>query len=150
MEWQRHQSSPLIGPMTTPATWEPGTTSRSAKKVHAAPYTVLDFDGMDGNPPTTPDQLERHIEASLALIRWMREALEAELAAILFTGGKSLHAWIRTPDQDALQSIKNVADPLGIDPGLIGHPEHPCRLPGQVHSKTRKLSRVLWLQVPGD
>jgi hypothetical protein len=28
---------------------------------------------------------------------------------------------------------------------LIGHPGHPCRLPGQRHTKTGGISRVLWL-----
>lgn len=142
--------SARVGPMTTPAAWKPGSTSRSSSNVLAAPYTVLDFDGMDGTPPTTPEELELHVLASLALIRWMREAQEAELAAILFTGGKSLHAWIKTPNHEALQSIVDVAEALGIDRGLIGHPEHPCRLPGHLHGKTGLLSRVLWLQLSYD
>jgi hypothetical protein len=44
-----------------------------------------------------------------------------------------------------LQSLRNTATALGIDAGLIGRPEHPCRLPGQCHEKTGGLSRVLWL-----
>jgi hypothetical protein len=45
-----------------------------------------------------------------------------------------------------LKSLRPVLDPFGIDGSLIGHPEHPCRLPGQVHAKTGKMSRVLWLR----
>lgn len=135
-----------VGPMVSPATWPPGTVSRSTANVQGSPYTVLDFDGFDGKAPGTPEELSEHIAASLAIVRWMREALSWELAAILFTGSKSIHAWFHTPPQDALESLRHTAPALGIDAGLIGHPEHPCRVPGWAHPKTGKRGRVLWLQ----
>jgi hypothetical protein len=67
---------------------------------------------------------------------------------IVWTGSKSIHAWFHSPPTGVLQSLKNNACALGIDPGLIGRPEHPCRLLGQRHSKTGGMSRVLWLQAP--
>ena len=143
-----HNTTDAIGPMTTPAIWRPGTVSRTASHVLASPYTVLDFDGFDGIKPTTPDELETHLHASLALIRWLRERLHWRLAAILHTAGKSLHAWFRTPPPEVLETLRHAAHPLGIDAGLIGRPEHPCRLPGQVHQGTGGISRVLWLAVP--
>ena len=84
---------------------------------------------------------------SLAMIRWVCEGLEWELAAILHTGGKSLHAWFRTPPVDIMESLKAAAAELGIDAGLIGRPEHPCRLPGQKHAGTGGWSGVLWLEI---
>ena len=140
------QSTDRIGPMTTPATWQPGTISRAAGQVLATPYTVLDFDGLDGIKPANKDELARHVRDSLALIRWLREAMDWRLAAILWTGGKSLHAWFHTPPRAVLDSLAAVAKPLGMDAGLIGRPEHPCRLPGQVHGKSGKRSQVMWLQ----
>jgi hypothetical protein len=137
-----------IGPMTSPAIWKPGTCSRSAGNVISSPYTVLDFDGFDGIKPSTPAELERHLRDSLAIIRWLRDFFRWELAAILHTGGKSLHAWFHAPPDDILQSLKTPAGGLGIDSGLIGRPEHPCRLPGQIHHVTGRISRVLWLQSP--
>ena len=142
-EWQNAQR---VGPMTTPAIWKPGTHSRAAENVVASPYVVLDFDGLDGRKPQTPEEIEAHLRTSLAMIRWIREGLHWELAAILFTGSVSLHAWFHAPPQDVLESLRNTAATLGMDAGLIGHPEHPCRLPGQRHSKTGGMSRVLWLQ----
>jgi len=142
MEWQA--TSDPIGPMTTPAIWQPGTHSRTATQVLSAPYTVLDFDGFDGIKPTTPEELDHHLHASLALIRWLRESLRWQLAAILHTGGKSLHAWFHTPPPSVLTTLRDAAGPLGIDAGLIGKPEHPCRLPGQRHHETGNLSRVMW------
>jgi hypothetical protein len=143
------QNEPKIGPMTTPAIWKPGTVSRTCENVFASPFTVLYFDGFDGSKPETPEEIARHVRDSLALIRWIREGLQWQLAAIVWTGSKSLHAWFHTPPPAALESLKSTAGALGIDGGLIGRPEHPCRLPGQCHEKTGGRSRVLWLEVPG-
>jgi hypothetical protein len=145
-EWQEAGAGE-IGPMVTPAVWKPGTVSRAGENVLEAPYTVLDFDGFGGVKPVTPAEKEAHIRDSLAMIRWVREGLEWELAAILHTGGKSLHAWFRTPPVEIMESLKSAAGELGIDAGLIGRPEHPCRLPGQRHAGTGGVSRVWWLEM---
>jgi hypothetical protein len=144
--WQLAADPP--GPMITPAVWKPDVHSRTIANVLSAPYTVLDFDGFDGIHPTTPGELRSHLRASLALVRWLRERMDWDLAAIVWTGGKSLHAWFHTPSAAALQSLHDVAPSIGLDAGLIGHPEHPCRLPGWRHEKAARLSRVLWLRAP--
>lgn len=140
--------SPLeeLGPMTTPATWKPETVSRSQGAIASAPFVVLDFDGQEGRKPATAPELERHLSESLALVRWLKDRLRWRLAAILSTGGKSIHAWFEDPGPACLESLRPTFAPFGIDGGLIGHPEHPCRLPGQIHSATGKRSRVLWLR----
>lgn len=145
-EWALSSSNERVGPMTSPAIWNANTTSRSKSNVLIAPYTVLDFDGFDGIAPKTPEQREAHIRASLALIRWLREDLRWNLSAIVYTGSKSVHAWFRAPAQDVLASLTAVANPLGLDAGLIGRPEHPCRLPGHIHEKTGVRSEVLWMK----
>jgi hypothetical protein len=141
--WQEASSA---GPMISPAIWKPGTISRSADNVLLSPYVVLDFDGLDGISPTTPAEIHRHVSDSMALVRWIREGLQWKLAAIVWTGSKSIHAWFKNPGNAALQSLKDAASVLGVDAGLIGRSEHPCRLPGHPHAKTGKSSRVLWLQ----
>lgn len=146
-DWQH---APRVGSMTAPSTWKPATTSRTRSNVQDPKYVTLDFDGIDGMKPEGQKAIDEHIRESLALIRWIREGLCWDLAAILFTGGVSLHAWFRIPPADVLDSLKNAAKTLGIDKGLIGQPEHPCRLPGQRHAKTGKLSRALWLQTPTE
>jgi len=135
-----------VGPMVSPATWPTGTVSRSAENVATSPFVVLDFDGFDGIKPETPEALRDHISSSLAITRWLRESLGWHLAAVLFTGSKSIHSWFQTPPATALESLKHTAPALGVDAGLIGRPEHPCRLPGWLHEKTGNVSRVLWLQ----
>lgn len=134
-----------IGPMISPATWRPGTTNRTREHVERAPYVVLDFDGQPGWSPRNAGELEAHLAQALAVSRWLREGLGWRLAAVLFTGSKSIHSWFRNPGKAALESLKAAAPSLGIDAGLLGHPEHPCRLPGQRHAKTGQLSRLLFL-----
>jgi hypothetical protein len=138
------------GPMISPATWKPGTVSRTAENVLTSPFVVLDFDGADGIAPTTPEEIQKHISDSLALTRWIREGLRWNLAAVIWTGSKSIHSWYENPGNEALQSLRTAASALGIDSGLVGRPEHPSRLPGQRHAKTGGMSRVLWLQNPTE
>ncbi|MDP3851049.1 MAG: hypothetical protein Q8Q59_11135 [Luteolibacter sp.] len=145
--WQELPAE-TVGPMISPATWPTGTISRAAENVASSPFVVLDFDGFDGLKPQTPQEINRHVRDAIALVRWIREGLQWQLAAIIWTGSKSIHAWFHNPGNAALQSLRDAASALGIDAGLIGRPEHPCRLPGQRHAKTGGMSRVLWLQTP--
>lgn len=142
-EWCACPVGGRCGPMVSPAIWKPGTVSRAQSEIASASYLVLDFDGFDGVPPP---KLGPHLAASLATIRWLRDVEGWQLAAILWTGNKSLHAWFHTPPRDAVEHLHPMALALGMDPTLIGHPEHPCRLPGHSHAKTGFISRVLWLQ----
>jgi hypothetical protein len=146
-EWQ---SAPehTVGPMISPSTWPAGTFSRTAANVLTSLFVCLDYDGFDGIKPSTPKELREHVAASLSITRWLREGLGWRLAAIVWTGSKSIHAWFHTPPPAVLQSLKDTSAALGIDSGLIGDAAHPCRLPGQIHEKTRQRSRVLWLQNP--
>jgi hypothetical protein len=91
--------------MISPATWKPGTVSRSGENVLSAPFVVLDWDGLDGIPPVTPAEIQKHLNDCLALIRWIREGLRWQLAAIVSTGGKSLHAWFRSPPAAVMESL---------------------------------------------
>ena len=134
--------------MISPATWMPSIFNRSATNVQSAPFTVLEFDELDGRKPETPDEKKALVHHALAVTRWLREEQGADLAAIVHSGNKSLHAWIDTPDAEALQSLRDVSEALGIDRSLISSPEHPARLPGMLHEKSKKRSRTLWLAEP--
>jgi hypothetical protein len=148
--WQcLHEPAENIGPMVTPSTWKPGTVSRTRENVAAAPYVILDFDGPKGWKPHNQADLDRHIAESLAIVRWLKEDRQWNLAAIVYTGNKSLHAWFDHPGESLLSSLRESLPILGIDKSLIGHPEHPARLPGKVHDKSGKMSRVLWLRYNG-
>jgi len=79
------------------------------------------------------------------IVRPLR-ALGRSLSAILWTGSKSLHIWFEMPPEDHVAALTESMATLGIDPSLIGKPEHPARLPGVIHKKTGKRSQTLWLQ----
>ena len=140
------QDAPNVGPMVAPCVWKPGTLNRTAENVERSPFVVLDFDGVNGKPPSTAEEISQHVQDSLAIVRWLHSELYWNLAAIVWTGSKSLHAWFHSPPAAAVHSLRTTASALGVDPGLVGRPEHPCRLPGQLHAKTGGMSRVLWLQ----
>lgn len=147
-EWLNAPQGTRIGPYVAPSTWRPGSFSRSNTNVLTDPYTVLDFDGLDGIQPQTPEQKMELVNAGLALTRWLRDVLHWQLAAILLTGSKGAHVWFRTPPSPILDSLNTVHREFGLDSKLIGHPAQPCRLPGHAHPKTGNLSRVIWLQQP--
>lgn len=120
-----------VGPMVAPAIYPAGAVSRNKVDVVDAPYLVLDFD-------------ERSRAESLAIVRWLREDLEWDLAAMIWTGGKSVHAWFHHPGAACVEELAQTARLIGIDKSLIGAPEHPCRLPGQIHKDTKNTSTLLW------
>ena len=135
-----------VGPMITPCTWEEGIVNRARSNVSTSPFVVLDFDGRKDWKPRDQADLDRHITESLAIVRWLYEYRRWNLAAIVHTGNKSIHAWFAHPGEDLVAGLRESLDVLGIDQSLIGHSEHPARLPGQVHAKGGKTSRVLWLR----
>lgn len=144
-EWMNEPRS-SVGPMAAPSIWKPGSMNRVGANVHATPYVVLDFDQLDGRKPETKTEIEACHASARAITRWLVEGLCWRLAAMIETGGKSIHSWFHHPGKDAIESLRDTSNALGIDKGLIGHPEHPCRLPGMKHQKTGRRSRVIWIQ----
>lgn len=128
----RNERPESIGPMVCPSIWKPGSTDRKRESVARAPYLVLDFDEL-----SQPE--------AMAVVRWLREDRGWRLAAALWTGSKSVHAWFHAPGPVIQASLRVVAPSWSIDTSLLGAPEHPCRLPGHKHEKTGNVSTVLWL-----
>lgn len=129
-----------IGSMITPSTWKPDILSRSIVNVDQNLFTVLDFDEL---PSFISNDVTLH-QLALSVTRWLREELNWTLVTIIDTGNKSLHAWFDSKSCD-FDGLKNIAEVLGLDRGLIGRPEHPCRLPNVIHQKSGKRSSILWL-----
>jgi hypothetical protein len=147
-EWAQDPDPQNVGPYTTPATWPPGVYSRAAKNTLSVPYAVFDFDGFDGKAPTTPEEVDQLVRGALAIIRMFREALHWDLASIVWTGNKGLHAWFECPCPAVVNSVREVVAPLGLDPKLLDAGQQPCRLPGHMHPKSGKVSEVWWLSQP--
>lgn len=120
----------------------------TSERIAESPFVVLDFDKIPtiGKEPETPEERKRLVCESLAIARWLREECGWSLSAILWTGSKSLHIWFEMPPEDHVAALTESMATLGIDPSLIGMPEHPARLPGVTHKKTGKRSKTLWLQ----
>ncbi len=131
-------------PMTCPDTFQPGTFSRSAGKVHSSPFLVVEADEAIGRKPATPDERTENIRRNLCLLRWLREELHWQLRAIIHTGGKSCHGWFDRPPPEHIAELKFIAPALGMDASVFT-PAHPVRLPGVRHEKTGQHSRLLYL-----
>lgn len=144
-DWASERNTNDVGPYTTAASWKRGIYSRSDSNVFEIRYAVMDFDGLDGINPTTTREKDKLIADALAIVRMFRESLGWQLAAILHTGNKGIHAWFQLPSFEALESARKAAKPLGIDPKVLGSGQQPCRLPGHQHSKSGKFSELLWL-----
>jgi hypothetical protein len=136
-----------VGPMIAPGTFQHGTTRRAKAGLVATPFTVLDFDTLpDGSKPDTEEGRAALMTLALSVTRWLREKMGAGLAAILKTGGKGVQVWFKTGSLD-VEGLRDISESWGLDKGLIGHGEHPARLPGAVHQKTGRTATLLWCAV---
>ena len=72
------------------------------------------------------------------------DLLKLQVVAVIDTGGKSLHFWIRYTDQ-ALRLLEEIAGPLRLDPSAITSSHAPLRLPGCVHHITNKPANLFYL-----
>lgn len=97
--------------MTTPAVWKPGVHSRSAGNTLSVPYTVLNIDGFD--------------RKAIPPLPTCSGAIYAPPSPSSGRATKALHVWFHSPSAAALQSLRDVAPSLGLDAGLIGHPDYP-------------------------
>lgn len=64
-----------------------------------------------------------------AIFRWLDQAVDLSLRAVVDTAGKSLHGWFEFPTPDALTELKIMLPALGCDSKMFGSSQ-PCRLPG--------------------
>jgi hypothetical protein len=73
-------------------------------------------------------------------------ARELPLAAITYSGGKSLHAWFWWKDADAMKwdAMRKLAPHWGLDPKTMGATQ-PVRAPGAWRASTGRWQRLLFL-----
>lgn len=116
------------GHFICPSVFTPGTFSRSNANVLRRPYLVVESDTL------TQAQM-------CAVAKWMSTFLP--LRAILFTGGKSLHAWFQFPSTPLFEKLKSVLPILGCDPALF-KASQPVRLPGV--KRDGVWQSLLWFQ----
>ncbi len=101
-------------PLTCPATFHPGISSRCDANVLTKPYLVVESDTLNRNDVC-------------AVFRWTEQF--TRLRAIVDTAGKSLHGWFEFPAKVVLEELAVILPGFGCDPALFGLSQ-PCRLPG--------------------
>jgi len=86
------------------------------------------------------DKLSR--DETCAVFRWLKEACDWGLAAVVDTGGKSLHGWFRSPDED-LEEAKIVLGELGCDTKMFT-PSQPVRIPGIMREDGGGMQKLIY------
>jgi len=122
------------GPFTCPSCFVPGSVSRSKDKVAAQRYLVVES-----------DSLSKDLVG--AIFRWLDEAVELPLRAVVDTAGKSLHGWFEYPAPDALAELKIMLPAMGCDSKLFGSSQS-CRLPGGV--RDGRIQRLIYSKGGGS
>ncbi len=112
--WMASRSCP--GPFICPNTFKPGVHSRSDANVLSRKFLVVESDTLDR------DQVG-------AIFRWLEQAKNMRLRAVVDTAGKSLHGWFDYPPPELIKELKIVLPELDCDKALFGASQ-PCRLPG--------------------
>ena len=138
---------PLV--MPNPHTGRPGPTKSRDKEswradacVREYRYVVAEFDGMSFNEQG-------------AILRGLGKA-GAKIAAVIYSGGKSLHAWLRcegvTTAEEWQVQVKDglfqVLTALGADKAC-SNPSRLSRLPGVFRTDKRNWQRLLFLAPEG-
>ncbi len=126
-EWLEQGQHP--GTRVAPATFKPGSFSRSKDAVAAHRLFVVESDTLT-------------IRQQCAVIQFVRRFFE--LRAIVYSGNKSLHAYFDRVPGEALSELETILPNLGVDPAGF-RPAQPFRLPGVFHAETNRGVDLLYL-----
>jgi hypothetical protein len=111
------------GTRISPSSFKPGSSSRCAESVEEHLFNVIETDEIgEGKMYASKDEF-------CSLIRWLQEACGWQLAAIVDSGRRSLHAWFRHPGETDMATMAEHATALGLD-SKFSEPSQPWRLPG--------------------
>lgn len=135
------------GDRLAPSTFKAGP-SRTLEAVSVNPFAILEADKAIGREPATEAEKLENKLATLALVNWLVRAVGWQLAAIVDTGNKSLHAWFKHPGHDAVEELAAAGTPWGVDAGCLRGPALPMRLPGCIHTKTGKPAQLIFCALP--
>jgi hypothetical protein len=136
-EWQKERFA-APGTRIAPASFKPGSFSRNRGNVAEHIFTVIETDEIgEGKKYASKDEF-------CSLIRWLRDGCGWHLAAVVDSGGKSLHAWFRHPGQVDLTVLSKYSSALGLD-SKFTEPMQPWRLPGVQREKSEKRQQLLYL-----
>ena len=131
--------------------------------------SVNTFTGRKAPKKSNPDELSRRCDNSTAALLYTLVEYEAKdvptidqarfwiaaplpVAALVFSGRGSIHAWLRMncrSHQEWMQTVENGIykqrlEPMGVDPN-DKNPSRFARPPGARHSKNNRIARLLYL-----
>jgi len=112
-EWMNGTTAP--GPFICPVAFKNTGCARTNDNVVSRRFLVVES-----------DTLSRDEVGSV--FKWLCDAADLSLVAIVDTGGKSLHGWFKF-EEDLLDEMKLVLPAFQCDPKLFT-PSQPVRLPG--------------------
>jgi hypothetical protein len=131
------------GTRIAPSSFKPGSISRGSESVEEHLYVVIETDEIgEGKRYAGKDEF-------CSLIRWLREACGWHLAAVVDSGGKSLHAWFRHPGATDMGLLAEHAAALGLD-SKYSEPSQPWRLPGMKREKSDTRQQLIYLDKEGS
>ena len=121
-EWEA-ETFTAPGTRIAPSSLRHGMISRKTENVVQHLFTVIESDAIgDGELYANKDEF-------CSLIRWLREACGWQLAAVVDSGRRSLHAWFHHPGYVDVTQLAEHAAVLGLD-SKFSEPSQPWRLPG--------------------
>ena len=138
-EWEG-EAFAAPGTRIAPASFKVGSYRRSGDSVAQHLFTVIETDEIGYG------KLYGDKDEFCSLIRWIREACEWHLAAVVDSGGKSLHAWFRHPGAADVQQLAEHAVELGLDK-KFAEPSQPWRSPGVRRENTATLQCLVYLDL---
>lgn len=116
-----------------------GDTYRGDNNIQKFRYCLVEFDDLDRK-----EQIRFWAAAKLPK------------AALIDSGGKSIHGWIRLSNINSLNDwqkevrqglYEQCLIPLGVDPAC-SNPARLSRLPGHMRTETKRIQKILWLSQP--
>lgn len=163
-DWLRGISP--IGHFCCGSTFLEGSFSRCSGNVTGTPFLIVEGDAVDpicaikkaradarkaeGLPHDPANEFsaedkERNRVACLAIIRWLREAVELRLVAIVDAGNKSAHGWFELPPPPVVAELRTILPDLGCDTAML-MPSQPARLAGV--KRADRWQRLLFCEIP--
>ena len=138
-EWEE-ETFTAPGMRIAPCSFKPGSFSRGADNVEKHLFAVVESDEI-GEGKLYADK-----DAFCSLIVWLRHACGWELAAVVDSGNRSLHAWFRHPGTRDIAQLAEHAGTLGLDKKL-SEPSQPWRLPGVARENATTRQCLLFLDL---
>jgi hypothetical protein len=140
-EWEA-ETLTAPGTRIAPSSFKPGIIGRKAENVADHVFVVVETDDIGAG------KLYADKDQFCSLIRWLREACGWHLAAVVDSGGKSLHAWFRHPGATDMAFLAEHTAALGLD-SKFAEPSQPWRLPGMRREKSDTRQQLIYLDLKG-